>query len=386
MNFDFDQVVDRRASDSAKWTYFDEDVLPMWVADMDFRSPQPIVDALRARVEEGVFGYSNDVPGLRDAICARLAARNQWSVAPDDLIYLPGLVCGLNVMTRAVGKPGDAVLANTPVYGPFLSAPTNQGRVLQMAEQHMAQRDGHLYYEIDFDALEAAVTPETELFILCNPHNPTGRAYTPAELEGIADFCLRHDLTLCSDEIHCELLLGNTKHYSIAALVPEIADRTVTLIAPSKTFNVPGLGFSVAIASNPELRAKAEQAMAGIVPHVNVLAKHAALAAYTQCDDWLDALLGYLTANRDFAVNYIDTHLPALQTTNPEATYLLWINCREAPVGEKPQEFCLNDARLALNDGAWFGDGGEGFVRLNFGCPRSTLEEGLERLRRAMTA
>lgn len=385
MSYDFDRVYDRRATDSAKWTHFPEDVLPMWVADMDFRSPQPILDALHARVDQGLFGYSADLPELWDAISQRLATRNRWQVAHEDYMELPGLVSGLNVVARAIGAPGDGVVVNTPVYGPFLTAPKNQGRVLQMAEQHVTRRDGYLHYEIDFDALEAAVTPETRLFILCNPHNPTGRAYTAQELEGIAEFCLRHDLTLCSDEIHCELLLDGTEHYSIAALVPEIADRTVTLIAPSKTFNVPGLGFSVAIASNPELRAKLQTAAAGIVPHANLLGKHAALAAYSQCDDWLDALLAYLTANRDFAVEYIRQHLPMVECTRPEATYLLWLNCRAAGMGDKPQEFCLNDARIALNDGAWFGDGGDGFVRLNFGCPRATLAEGLERLRLALT-
>ncbi|MCB9136901.1 MAG: putative C-S lyase [Caldilineaceae bacterium] len=381
-SYNFDQVVNRRGTDSAKWGYFPE-ALPLWVADMDFRSPQPILDALTARVEEGVFGYALELPELKEAIAARLANRYDWQVTPEEIVFLPGLVSGLNAVSRAIGAPGDGILVNTPVYPPFLTAPENQGRELHAAEQRTEEEGGTLRYAIDFDALEAAIRPNTRMFILCNPHNPTGRAYTREELERLADMAARHDLIVCSDEIHCELILDDVKHIPLASLGPDVAARTITLIAPSKTFNVPGLGLSAAIVPNPDLRKQLEQGMAGIVPHCNLLGMHAALAAYTQCDDWLAELLAYLRANRDYAVDYIARHMPNLRTTVPEATYLLWIDCRGAGL-ENPQEFFLEEAGVALNDGAGFGQGGEGFVRLNLGCTRALLNEALDKMTAAL--
>lgn len=385
MNFDFDTIVDRRGSDSGKWLHYGNDVLPMWVADMDFASPQPILDAVHARVDHGVFGYGRPPYELRETLAERMAVRQNWVISPENVSFLPGLVCGLNLLCRAIGDSGDGVLVNTPVYMPFLSAPINQDRELHEAElaRVNVNDNGHerIYYEIDFDALEAAIQPHTRLFILCNPHNPVGRVYTRKELETIADLCIKHDLVLCSDEIHCDLTLGDSKHISIASLAPEIADRTVTLIAPSKTFNIPGLGCSAAIVQNPELRAKLDKAAAGIVPHVNLLGYQAGLAAYTHCDEWHSALLKYLTANRDFMVDFIDNDLPDLRVTRPEGTYLGWIDCSNAGIDGSAQEFFVKDAKVAFNSGPAFGKGGENFVRLNFGCPRSTLAEGLQRMK-----
>lgn len=390
MNFDFDSAVNRRGSDSAKWLVYGEEVLPMWVADMDFVSPQPIQDALHNRVNHGVFGYARPPIELRQALAQRMAERHNWTIEPRNVSFLPGLVCGLNVLCRAIGQPGDGVLVNTPVYMPFLSAPINQDRELHEAEltRKNINDNGHerVHYEIDFDALEAAIQPNTRLFILCNPHNPIGRVYTKKELETIAELCIKHDLILCSDEIHCDLPLGSSQHISIASLSPEIADRTITLIAPSKTFNMPGLGCSAAIIQNDELRAKMDKAAAGIVPHVNLLGYQAGLAAYTQCADWHSALLDYLTANRDFMVDYIDRELPSLRVTRPEGTYLGWIDCSDANIEGEPQEFFLKEAKVAFSSGPAFGKGGENFVRINFGCPRSTLKEGLERVKASLQA
>ena len=385
----FDEAVERRGSDSGKWSHFGPDVLPLWVADMDFAAPPPIVEALRRRVEHGVFGYGTEPVALREALCQRLDRLYGWSITPQDIVFLPGLVCGLNVVARAVGQPGDGVAITTPVYGPFLSAPTNQGRALHDAQlaASLVSRDGveHWTYEVDMDALERAVQPNTRLFILCNPHNPVGRAFTPQELAALAELCERHDLVICSDEIHCDLMLGGVRHTPIASLSPEIAARCITLMAPSKSFNMPGLGCSIAIVQDAALRQRLEQASAGIVPHVNVLGFVAATAAYTQCDGWLAELQAYLTANRDFAVSTIQQHMPQLRTTVPEATYLLWLDCRGTPFAGQPQQFFLEQAKVALNDGKWFGQGGEGFVRLNFGCTRATLVEALERMREAVT-
>lgn len=388
MSFDFDSVVNRVGSDSGKWLQYGEGVIPMWVADMDFVSPQPILDAVHERVDHGVFGYGRPPTELREALAQRMAQRHNWTIEPGNVSFLPGLVCGLNILCRAIGKPGDGVLVNTPVYMPFLSAPTNQDRELHQAELArttvMDNGKERIHYEIDFDALEAAIQPNTRLFILCNPHNPVGRAYTRSELETIAELCIKHDLVLCSDEIHCDLPLGDNEHISIASLSPEIADRTITLIAPSKTFNIPGLGCSAAIVQNAELRAKMDKAAMGIVPHVNLLGYRAGLAAYTQCDDWHNGLLAYLTANRDFMVDFIDNELPNLCVTRPEGTYLGWIDCSNAGIEWVPQKFFLKNAKVAFSSGPAFGKGGEGFVRINFGCPRSTLEEGLNRVKASL--
>ncbi|MCL4829372.1 MAG: PatB family C-S lyase, partial [Caldilinea sp.] len=373
MSYDFDRQIERRGTDSAKWSYFPADVLPMWVADMDFASPPPIIEALTARVQQGVFGYGMESKTLKQTLVERMERLYGWTIKPDDIVYLPGLVSGLNIVSRAVGERGDGVLINTPVYGPFLTAPVNQYRTLQSAPLNVAQTGRRLHYELNMDGLAAAVQPHTKLFLLCNPHNPVGRAFTHAELSEIAAFCVSHDLVICSDEIHCDLLLDGTQHIPIASLSPEIAQRTITLMAPSKTFNIPGLGASFAVVQNPTLRKQVEAAMAGIVPHVNILGMAAAEAAYADCEDWLAALRAYLTANRDFAVAYVEEHLPGVNYTVPEATYLLWLDLRG--LGEaKPAEMLMQQAKLAVNEGTWFGAGGEGFVRLNFGCPRSTLE------------
>ena len=383
MSYDFDRVIERRGTDSAKWGYFSEDVLPMWVADMDFASPQPIIDALARRVEHGVFGYGLESQPLKRALVERMMRLYGWEIRPEEILFLPGLVSGLNVVSRAIGDRGDGVLINTPVYGPFLTAPINQHRTLQSAPLRVRSIGRRLHYELNIEGLAEAIQPQTRLFLLCNPHNPVGRAYTREELSEIAAFCEAHDLVICSDEIHCDLLLDDTRHIPIASLAPEIAQRTITLMAPSKTFNIPGLGASFAIIQNPTLRKQVEAAMAGITPHVNILGMVAAEAAYTQCDPWLEALRSYLTANRNFAVAFLEQHLPNVRFTCPEATYLLWVDLREVVDG-KPADFLLRKAKLAVNDGAWFGEGGEGFVRLNFGCPRRTLEEGLQRMAAAL--
>lgn len=385
MAYNFDEVPDRRGSDSAKWSHFGPDVLPMWVADMDFVSPQPIIDALQQRVAHGVFGYGSDLPALRATLVERMQRLYGWTIEPVDIVFLPGLVCGLNVVNRAIGTPGDGVVVHTPVYGPFLTAPVNQGRKLQVAPM-LASISGHrLNYTIDFDRFESVIDASSKLFILCNPHNPVGRAFHREELAQIADVCERHNLVICSDEIHCDLLMGSTQHIPIASLSPEVAQRTVTLMAPSKTFNIPGLGASFAIVQNPLLRKQVETAAMGIVPHLNILGMVAAEAAYSRCDDWLAELQAYLTANRDFAVAYIEQHLPAARLTKPEATYLLWLDCRDLGIEGSPSDFFLKQAKLAVNEGAWFGAGGEGFVRLNYGCPRSMLQQGLEQLVQAVT-
>ncbi|MBE2295428.1 MAG: putative C-S lyase [Phycisphaerales bacterium] len=385
MPYDFDHSPFRHGTDSLKWQRYGT-ALPLWVADMDFITPEPVLTALHQRVAHGILGYGAPPEELTETICARLATRYDWAVTPEQIVHLPGLVCGLNVVCRAIGGPGDGVLVQTPVYPPFLAAPGNQERRLLTAELTAEPDNGWLYYRFDATALAAAIDSRTRLFILCHPHNPVGRTFGIEELRQLAEICEQRDLIVCSDEIHCDLLLDGRRHTPLATLSPDIARRCITLMAPSKTFNIPGLGASFAIIQHPELRQRFKQAMRGIVPDVNILALSAALAAYRHGDDWLRELLVYLAANRDFVVDHINRHWPEIRTTVPEATYLAWLDCRDAGITGNPHHFFLERAEVALNDGAAFGPGGEGFVRLNFGCPRATLVEGLERMGAALAS
>ncbi len=355
----------------------------MWVADMDFMSPEPVIRVLRERVDHGVFGYGMEPPELRQVVVDRLAGLYDWQVAPEALIFLPGVVTGFNLACRAVTSPGEGVLVQTPVYPPILSAPANAG--LTRDEMELTpQPDGR--YVIDFAAFEGAITDRTRLFILCNPHNPVGRVFRRGELERMAEICLRHHMVVCSDEIHCDLLFRGSRHVPIASLDPEIADRTITLMAPSKTYNVAGLHCSVAVVQNVELREKFKAARAGLVPDVNILGYIAALAAYRDSQSWLDELLCYLEANRDWLLQCVDGRLSGIRMGKPEGTYLAWLDCRQADISGTPYEFFLHEARVAVSDGLTFGQGGEGFVRLNFGCPRATLVEALDRMQTALAA
>jgi cystathionine beta-lyase len=382
MSYDFDQVIDRRRTESNKWHKYPADVLPLWVADMDFRSPEPVIRALRERVEHGVFGYGMEQPELVAVLQDRLQKRYGWRVAPEAFLTIPGVISGFNLACRAVTTPGDGLLLQTPVYSPILRAPTNVG--LTTDEMELTQgRDGR--YTIDFDRFEAAIRERTRVFLLCNPHNPVGRMFTRDELLRMAELCLRRGLMICADEIHCELAFSGASHVPIASLDPEIADRTVTLMAPSKTFNLPGLKFSVAIIPNAGLREKFVAAQLDLVRAVNILGYAAGLAAYRDGQPWLDELLRYLEANRDFVAEFVGTKLSGVRMAAPEATSLAWLDCRDAdlPAGD-PYTFFLERAKVALNDGKAFGRGGAGFVRLNFGCPRSILAEALERMRTAL--
>lgn len=377
MEFDFDQPVDRRNTGSDKWdAYAGRDVLPMWVADMDFRAPPAVLEALHDRVDHGVFGYSRPTRELIDITCAMLRVHHHWQVDPDWLVWLPGMVPGLHVACAAVGETDDAVLTTTPVYPPFLKAPERTRRQLQTVA--LADDAGHM----DFDALEAAVTRRTRVFMFCNPHNPTGHVHTPQELERLADFCRAHDLVLVSDEIHCGLVLDpDCQHRSIATLNDDIARRTITLVAPSKTYNIAGLGCSLAIIPDAALRDRFAAARAGFVPGVNSLGYTAAAAAWRDCDDWHAALLGVLRRNRDIVTAAVDRH-PRLSMTRPEATYLAWIDCRRLNTDHPGQ--CFEAAGLGLSDGRPFG--AEGYMRLNFGYSLPVLEEAMARLARVAPA
>ena len=374
----FDEIIDRRGTSSLKWEkYRGRDVIPLWVADMDFRAPPAVIAALQERIAHGIFGYTAAPPELAAAVGEHLAAEYAWEIDPEWLIWLPGLVTGLNVACRAVGNDGDGVATLVPVYPPFLSAPPLSGRELVTAP--LVRGAGR--WEIDFPLLERAITPRTRLLLLCNPHNPVGRAFDREELERLAELALARELVICSDEIHSGLLLAEEKrHIPIASLAPEVARRTITLQAPSKTFNIPGLGCSFAVISDPGLRRAFRGAMGRIVPHVNALGFTAALAAYRHGGEWQRELLAYLRGNRALVEEAVAA-MPGLAMTPVEATYLAWIDTRDAGL-ERPGRF-FEEAGVGLSDGEEFH--GAGFVRLNFGTPRQLLAEGLRRMQAALT-
>ncbi|MDI1336963.1 MAG: PatB family C-S lyase [Lacunisphaera sp.] len=384
MNFDFDTVPERRGTDSQKWQkYAGRDVLPLWVADMDFLSPPAVTAAVQARAAHGIFGYARPVKSSVDAFVNALASRYGWPIDPAWLVWLPGLVVGLNVTAQAFAAPGEEVLTVTPVYPPFMSAPKNSGRVsvqVPLALDAAARR-----WEIDWAALEKAVTPKTKLFILCNPHNPVARVWRRDELVRLGEFCVRHNLVLCSDEIHCDLILDDLPHVPTALLSEEVARRTVTLMAPSKTYNMPGLGISIAIIPDDKLRAQFVRATAGIVAEVNTLGYTACEAAYRDCEPWRQALLKYLRGNRDFLLDFVARELPGVQVEAPiEATYLAWLNISAHQLADPIAHFEAHG--VGLSDGAFFGVPRGSHVRLNFGCTRATLAEALARLQRALAA
>jgi cysteine-S-conjugate beta-lyase len=376
------QAPDRRATDSAKWTRHaraGRDVLPFWVADMDFVSPPAIIDALRDRVNHGVFGYADAPASCLEAVLEMLAMRHGIEVSEDWIVWLPGLVPGLAVAAACAGIPGDGVLIQPPVYPPFFSCPLSAGRKVQAAPLEFDEETGRFGPSVD--KLEAACTPETRMLLLCNPHNPVGRVFNEKELDAICQFCANRNVIMCSDEIHCDLILDQHKpHRTATSREGQNGLRTITLHAPSKTYNIAGLGLSFAVIPDPELRAAFRRAKAGFVPDPNVLSYAAAEAAYRHGGEWLGALLGQLRANRDRLFEGIGA-LPGLRPFAVEATYLMWIDARGLGV-ENPQRWLLEHADVFLSDGADFG--APGFVRFNFGCAPETLEEGLCRIASAI--
>ena len=383
MTYDFDRVIDRRSTNSNKWRKYPPDVLPLWVADMDFASPEPVVRALRERVEHGVYGYGFEGPEFAEVFVDRLQKRHGWEVSPEAVVLIPGVIPGFNVACRALTRPGDGLLMQLPVYPPILRAPGNHELT---RDEALLGRDRDGRYAADLDAFRAAIHGRTRAFLLCNPHNPVGRVFARDELAGMAQICLERDLPIIADEIHCDLLYSGQRHIPMASLGPEIERRTITLMAPSKTFNLAGLKVSVAVIPDAALRERFMAARGDFVQaQVNIMGYTAAFAAYRDGDAWLGELLRYLETNRDLLADCVRRHLPGISMTPPEGTYLAWLDCRSAgPAAADPFTFFLERAKVALNDGALFGRGGQGFVRLNFGSPRALLTEGLERMRRAL--
>jgi cystathionine beta-lyase len=375
--FDFDTPVDRSGTGSHKWDRYEgRDVIPLWVADSDFRAAPAVLDALEARVAHGVFGYTHVTQELEQVVCAHLLRSYDWAVRPDWLVWMPGVVPALNVLCRAIGRPADQIVTFTPVYPPLMSAPVLAGR--ELIKVCLAHRNGR--YQLDLNALEAAITPSTKLLLLCSPHNPVGRVWSRDELADLMQIAKRHDLVVGSDDIHAGLVLDEDKrHTPVATLSEDAAARTVTLMSPSKTFNIAGLGCAFAVISDAGLRAAFCRRMQGIMPFVNLFGYTATLAAYRDGREWLEAQLGYLRDNRDLVDREIQ-RMPGLEIVHVEATHLAWIDAR-AMGARNPTRF-FEEAGVGLSDGAEFD--APGFLRLNFGCSRILLREALARMARAM--
>jgi cystathionine beta-lyase len=375
-------MVERRGTASFKWDRYGPDVLPFWVADMDLPSPPAVVAALGERAAHGIYGYSLVPDSLVSAVRRHLLVAHGWEVAPESLVYLPGVVPALNLACRAYAAPGEAVLTVVPAYPPFLEAPTQQGRRLATVPALLSRGR----WKLPLAALEAAVTPQTRVLLFCHPHNPLGRIWSRDDIAAVVDLCRRHRLVLVSDEIHCDLLLEPVRHAPSVVVSPDAADLTVTLMAPSKTFNLPGLNFAFAVIPDEGLRRRFEAAGAGLLPFPGCFAIAAAEAAYRDGGQWLAELLAYLRGNADLVESFVDSELPGVTTTRVEATYLAWLDARTWLAahggGAAAAVACLR-AGVALSDGAEFG-ADPGFLRLNFGCPRSMLQEGLRRLKVAL--
>jgi cystathionine beta-lyase len=388
MTYNFDQIIERRDTDSIKWKQYPGDVLPLWVADMDFLTPEPVRKAIHAMVDRGVLGYEFLQPHTREVVARRMERLYGWQVDPAWVIATTGVVSGFNIAARAVCQPGDGVLIHTPVYNMFYTLYPHLNLVQQSVPLSLAAEGNVLHPQLDMEKFAGAFhsnNARTRMFLFCHPHNPLGKVFTRDELQQMAGICLQNDTWIVSDEIHSELLWDGSKHIPMATLSPEIADKTITLIAASKTFNTAGLFCAFAIIPNEELRTRFQRVNDEITGHVSSVGLVASEAAFSgECDDWLAELRIYLKENRDFVVEYLTENFPEAKFTIPQATYLQWIDFGEyvktGRMDKLPYDYFLENAKVALGNGKVYGEGCENYVRLNFASPRQMVAEGLERM------
>lgn len=383
----FDTIPDRRRNIMfTKWTFYPKDVLAMWVADMDFPAPKPILDSLQKMLDHGVLGYELPHTALKQTVAARMDSLYGWKVKPEAVVTITGIVSGFSIAARVFGSPKRGVAIQTPVYNEFHEVKNNVG-IPQIDIPLVKNIDGNiLSYEIDWDLFEKRVK-KAGIFLLCNPHNPLGIIFNKKELTRMAEICIRNKVLIVSDEIHCELLLGGNKFTPMAKISCEIEKHVITLIAPSKTYNVPGLFCGFAIIPNKELRVRFEAELNRLRLHVSSSGLHAANAAYSgKCDGWLRDLNRYLTDNRDFVLGYVSEHMPGVRMTVPDATYLAWLDFTQTEIVGSPYEFFLKNAKVGVSEGKIFGKEGEGHIRLNFGTSRAMLKQGLDRMNKALNS
>ncbi len=374
MSFDFDTIIPRRGTGNIKYDR-KPDLDPFWVADMDFSSPPCVLEALHQRVDHGIFGYAQAHQGVIDTILQYLESRHDTKVEEKEIVHLGGLVPALSLAGSAFAGAGSSILTTTPVYPPFIGVHHDSSS--QLIKVPHIQANGR--WEFDWDALEQSVTKNTTLFYLCNPQNPLGRVFSEEEITQLAEFCLRHKIILVSDEIHCDLILEEEKtpHFSAIRLPKELRDNSITLLSPSKTYNIAGLGYAYAVIFNDSLRRQFSAAKGHTQAEINCLAYYSAEAAYKDGEEWRQALLAYLRKNRDFLLSYLSEHASEIGLPQLEATYLCWLDCRKLGF-DNPANHFERESKLFLSDGAFFD--GAGHVRVNIACPQSRLKECLSKM------
>lgn len=387
MNFDFNERTTRRGTMSYKWDmgeklFGDPDVLPLWVADMDFKCPPAVIRAVSDRAAQGMYGYTIRTEEYTEAITGWFGRRHQWNLKADWLTDSPGVVPSLSLAVQMLTEPGDAVILQSPVYNPFYDVILKNGRVL--AESPLILNNGR--YEMDYDLLEKWMREGAKLLLLCSPQNPGGRVWTKEELVRLGDLCVRYDVKVVADEIHCDLVFPEHRHYPFASISEAYAERTVTCLAPSKTFNIPGLQTSFTVISNPEMRRQFEDRIHTLgLGSVNYFGPAATIAAYDESEPWLDELLNYVKSNHVYTIEFLSERLPMLHPVRSEGTYLLWVDCRELGLSRAQlKQLMYKEAKIAFTEGSIYGKGGEGFLRINLACPRELLTEALERFVQAV--
>jgi len=387
MNWNFDEEVSREGTDCIKYDLREDvfgrkDVIPMWVADMDFRTPGFITGKLRLRLDHEIYGYSFRPPEYYNSIIKWYSARHNWQIEKENICFCPGIVPALNLCTLAFTRPGDSIIVQPPVYFPFFSAVESHGR--KLVYNQLLERDGK--WSMDLDSLAASVTEDTKMIIISSPHNPVGRVWVRGELEKLADICLRNKIIILSDEIHCDLVLPGFYHTPVAKISEDIADITVTCISPSKTFNLAGLPTASVIISNPVLRKYFNRKVESLhLGNGNIFGTVASVAAYSEGSEWLDALMEYIEGNVNLVTGYCRELIPEILPVRPEATYMIWLDCRKfAMSGKELQSFFVNKAGVGMNEGSTFGPGGEGFMRMNLAAPRSKVEKAMQQIEKAV--
>jgi cysteine-S-conjugate beta-lyase len=388
MAWNFDQPVDREGTDCVKYDlrkdYFGRsDVIPMWVADMDFKTPDFIISAIQQRLSHEILGYSFRPSEYFSSIIRWVNSRHSWELGKEWICFTPGIVPALNFCTLAFTKPGDRIIVQPPVYFPFFSAVEAHGR--KLVYNRLIESDGR--WVMDYESLESELREGAAMLLLSNPHNPVGRVWTPVELQKLSELCLKYGTLMISDEIHCDLVLPGFRHTPLATLSEPTAASTVTLIAPSKTFNLAGLSTSSVIISDTELRKKFLKLTDSLhVGNGNIFGTVASIAAYSQGHEWLDALLAYLNSNTDIAETYFREQIPEIIPIRPQATYMIWLDCRRLGMnGKELQKFFTGKAAVGMNEGSTFGPGGEGFMRMNVAMPENLLKKALQQIGEAVT-
>jgi cystathionine beta-lyase len=387
--WNFDEPTGREGTDCIKYdrreeTFGVKDVIPMWVADMDFNTPDFIVESLQKRLEHHIYGYSFRSSEYFQSMINWIKTRHNWKVEKEWISFSPGIVPALNFCTLAFTQPGDSIIVQPPVYFPFFSAAESHGR--NLIHNRLTESEGK--WNMDYNSLIAGIDSKTKMIIISNPHNPVGRVWTSEELNNLADICLKNNILIISDEIHCDLVLPGFTHTPIATLSEKIAENTITLISPSKTFNLAGLSTSSIIIPNPVLRKSFNRIVDNLhVGNGNIFGNTASIAAYSNGHKWLDALLDYIDNNIEFVKDYCEKMIPEIIPVQPEATYMIWLDCRRFGMsGKDLQNFFVHKAGIGMNEGSTFGPGGEGFMRMNLGTTHQTVMKAMEQIERAVAS